>query len=202
MGKFPWKRDGAKVWTTDMTLSFPYLLFPTSVGANGKPVKDEVDGKYSSSLVADVGESKQIVQEAIVEAAVAEWGDKAVTMLKAGEIVTPIRTDAEKKGYPAGSWFLNVRSTRKPGVVHPFDMDGDGKPDPMTDEEITKKMYAGARVKATIVAFTYVYMGKKGVSFGLNNLQWVGDGPRLDAGKAAKDDFDVDPAAVPAEVGF
>jgi len=86
--------------------------------------------------------------------------------------------------------------------VHPFDLDGDGKPDPMTDEEIEKKLYPGARVKATIVAFTYVYMGKKGVSFGLNNLQWVGDGPRLDGGKKATDDFDIDPAAVPAEVSF
>ncbi len=198
MGKFPWKRDEAKVWTTDMTLSFPNLLKPVVPDNGGTP-------KYSASLVADANESKQTLQEAIVQVAVEEWGDKAITMLKAGEIVNPIRGDAkdvEKKGYPVGAWFLNVRSERKPGVVHPFDLDGDGKPDPMTDEEIEKKLYPGARVKATIVAFTYVYMGKKGVSFGLNNLQWVGDGPRLDGGKKATDDFDIDPAAVPAEVGF
>jgi hypothetical protein len=195
MGKYPWKRDGAKVWTTDMTLSFPNLLKPVVPDNGGTP-------KYSASLVADANETKQTIQEAIVEVAIAEWGDKAVTMLKAGEIVNPIRTDAEKKGYPAGSWFLNVRSERKPGVVQPYDLDGDGKPDPMTDEQIEKKMYPGARVKGTIVAFTYVYMGKKGVSFGLNNLQWVGDGPRLDGGKPATEDFDVDPAAVPAEIGF
>ncbi|SRR6266487_58258 len=195
MGKFPWKRDDVKVWTTDMTLSFPNLLTPQTPDNGGTP-------KYSASLVADANESKQTVQEAIVAAAIAEWGDKAITMLKAGEIVNPIRTDVDKKGYPAGSWFLNVRSTRKPGIVQPFDMDGDGKPDPMTDEQIEKKLYPGARVKATIVAFTYVYMGKKGVSFGLNNLQWVGDGPRLDGGATAQADFDVDPAAVPAEIGF
>lgn len=204
-----------KVITQEVTLSFPHLAEPT-VAQNGKG-----NPKYSASLLYDAGANLEAEKAALMEAAVKQWGDKAATLLKTGQLTWPIRTDWEAKGYPEGTAFINARSENQPGLVYPHKDPTSGKPalvipgvvNPgyqLTDADkktIATVFYAGARVRAAIVAFAYEYretaggpVMKRGVSFGLNNLQKLGDGPRLDGRKAAVDEFEAVTELVPANL--
>jgi hypothetical protein len=44
--------------------------------------------------------------------------------------------------------------------------------------------------KVSMTAFPYTFGSKKGVSFGLNNVQILGGGDSLTGGKRAEEDFD------------
>jgi hypothetical protein len=61
-------------------------------------------------------------------------------------------------------------------------------------------MYPGAQVRGSVSAFGYDYQGNKGVSFGLNNLQKLGEGERIDGRVAADAEFDVDMSESPADL--
>jgi hypothetical protein len=62
------------------------------------------------------------------------------------------------------------------------------------------QLYAGARVRAAINAYAFDTQGNRGVAWGLNNLQKMGDGPRLDNRKSAQDQFEAFDDA-PADFG-
>jgi hypothetical protein len=204
-----------KVITQEVTLSFPHLAEATQA-QNGKG-----NPKFSGSLVYDAGANLDAEKAALTEAATKQWGDKAALMLKTGQVTWPIRTDWEAKGYPEGSSFINARSEAQPGLVYPHKDPATGKPalvipgvaNPdyvLTDADkktIGRVFYAGKRVRAAIVAFAYEYretangpVMKRGVSFGLNNIQALGDGPRLDGRKAAQDEFEPTTELVPANL--
>lgn len=193
----------AKVITSEATLSYPNLLVARAgKGANAK-------SKFSAALVFTPEQQNTPAGKAAFEAMkkaalfVAEerWGSKAAEMFRIKQLRTPFRDDAEAKGYPAGSIFLNVRTEQKPACVSTEPSpENPKKPRQFTDDEIKTKMYAGAKVRASIVAFTYDTDGNKGVSFALNNLQKVGEGDRLDGRTAAEDEFDVDLSAAPADI--
>jgi hypothetical protein len=204
-----------KVITQEVTLSFPHFAEPTRA-ANGKG-----DPKFSAAFIYDAGANLDAEKAALMEAAVEQWGDKAATMLKTGQITWPIRTDWEAKGYAEGSAFFNARSITQPGLVYSHADPATKKPalvipgvvNPnyvLTDADkklIERVFYAGARVRASVVAFAYEYredasgpVMKRGVSFGLNNVQKLGDGPRLDGRKAAQDEFEPTTELVPANL--
>jgi len=50
--------------------------------------------------------------------------------------------------------------------------------------------YSGCYSRATVTAYGYDKAGNKGVAFGLQNLQKLGDGDRFSGRTAAEDDFD------------
>lgn len=173
-------------------LSYAYLFTPQKAMNEGE--KD----KYSCVLVFLPEEQQtplfKALKKAAVDAAIEKWGDKAPGMIRSGKLKMPFRDDAEEKGYPEDSVFITVKNERKPGIVSIFpDPDNDNKPLPITDPE---KIYAGCIVRATVRAFAYDAKGNKGVSFGLNNIQKVKDGERLDGRKKAEDDFESDMDAV------
>lgn len=85
----------------------------------------------------------------------------------------------EKFPERAGHWFLTVRSNTRPGVVN-------AQRERIDPEEI----YSGAYVRASLSCFAYNFEGKKGLSFGLNNLQFVKDGEPFGAVSTPEDDFD------------
>lgn len=141
---------------------------------------------------------------ALVEAAEETYGTKAAQMLKTGALKNPLRKDWEAKGYPEGTLYFNARSSNAPGLVYPWaDPEsvkaGKPKAQKIPQDKITKELYPGARVIASVTAF-YYDNESKGVSFGLNNVQLVGDGPRLDSQKAAEDEFSADAALTPADL--
>ena len=168
-----------RVITPEAILSFPHLYEPWA----NDPTQE---AKYSASLIFLEGTDISALKAAAAVAGVAKFGDKFREMLEKDELQLPFRTDWEKKGYPEGCTFINVRSKNRPGVVGPYAGE-DKRPKALEDPE---KMYPGAVVRASITAFGYDRAGKKGVSFGLNNMQWLKDGDRLDSRVAAADDFD------------
>lgn len=101
----------------------------------------------------------------------------------------PFRDGAEKAdlvGFGEGKVFCNLSSKMKPGII------GLDKT-PITDPE---EFYPGVYARATVTAYAYDNVGK-GVALGLQNLQKIKDGDRLDSRTDAEDDFgsdDVDDA--------
>ena len=185
---------GEKIITPIATLSYPYLF---------SPVKNEQgDEYYSCALVFDESADIQPLMAAAIEAGAGKFGPKFTEGVKAGKFSMPFRTDVEEKGYPAGSTFINVRSKYKPGVVDRF-AGPDGKPMKIDGDEAAK-VYAGALVRASLRAFAYDKAGKRGVSFGLLNIQKLGEGPRLDGRMAASEEFEATEKmeAVPFENQF
>lgn len=81
-----------------------------------------------------------------------------------------------------GHWFMNAKSSTKPGIVS-REKDENGKFKAITDEE---EVYSGCYCKVSINLFAFEHAGKKGIAAGLNNIIKIADGPAL-AGKASAD---------------
>lgn len=169
----------ANVITPKAIISYPHIFEPRAAAPGAEP-------SYSCTLIFEPGTDLSQLKAAARQAAADKWGDKAEAMWKAGKIRSPFRADAEEKGYPEGSVFINVRSKSKPGVVDRY-RGPDGKPVPITDES---EIYPGAYVRASVRAFAYDTNGNRGVSFALGNIQKLGDGERLDGRKKAEDEFE------------
>jgi hypothetical protein len=173
------KSDPLKVVTPECRISYPNLFVARMGPDGGEP-------KFSCSLVFEEGADLSELEAAVIRAAQEKWGDKALGMIKAKKLRLPFRTDGEEKGYPENSVFINCSSKQAPGLVGPY-AGPDGRPEDLYDE---KEWYPGARVRAAIRAFAYDARGNKGVSFGLNNLQKVGEGERFDSRVSAADEFE------------
>lgn len=187
-----------KVILRGVTLSYPHLHQPQPGKNGGKP-------KYSGAFVAAPGANLADLQAAVLEAAEAKYPGKGAEKLRTGWLKSPFRTDAEAKGYPAGSVYINARSEQKPQCVYSYPdpktpVGSKPKPAVIPDDKIRDELYAGAQVNVSLAAFTYDTDGNRGVSFALNNVQKIGEGVRLDGRKAAEDEFDVDMSAKPADL--
>lgn len=93
----------------------------------------------------------------------------------------PFRDGNEKadlEGFGEGKVFSNLSSKMRPGII-------DRDRAPITDPE---DFYPGCFARATITAYAYDNVGK-GVAFGLQNLQKIKDGDRLDSRTDAAEDF-------------
>lgn len=165
--------------TPTATLSYPALFQPKAGLNGGEPM-------YSCALVFAPGTDLTEMKKAALEAIQEKWGAKAAELIRGGKLRLPFREDAEDKGYPPGSIFMNVKSKTKPGIVGRF-AGPDGKPVAIRNEE---EIYPGCQVRASVRAFTYDTNGNKGVSFALGNIQKLADGERLDSRKRAEDEFD------------
>lgn len=188
------KNDPTLVITPEATLSYPHVDQPQ------KPQKATDKPKYSATLVLDPGTNMSELEAAVIAAGEAKWPGKFGEMVRIQAVRLPFRKDAEAKGYKPGSVFINARSEQKPGVVYKHAAPGTDKPASIPDDKIREELYPGARVRAQIRAFAYDNSGNKGVSFALNNIQKLGDGPRLDNRQAATDAFEADLNAAPASL--
>lgn len=93
----------------------------------------------------------------------------------------PFRDGEEKAdlvGFGAGKIFANLSSKMRPGLIF---LDRT----PITDAE---DFYPGCYARATVTAYAYDNVGK-GVALGLQNLQKIKDGERLDSRTNPEDDF-------------
>jgi hypothetical protein len=176
-----------KVITPEARLSYPHIFTP-----------DE-KGKFSAALIFAPGTDLTAMKKAAIEVAVEKFGkDKALKMIQAGQIRIEggphhtFRTDKEEE-YGEGAVFVNARGTRQPGVVSIYPDPVSGKPMPITNPE---EIYPGAVVKASLTPYWYDVDGNKGIAWGLNNLQKIRDGDRLDGRIAAEDEFAADESAV------
>lgn len=150
--------------TETVRCAFPHLFKPQKAeGAEGEP-------KYQLTLLypkdADISKFKR----AALAVANEKWGDKATRDKKRIKIEWPWKDGNQKsnlEGYE-GHWYFNLTSKRKPQVMG-F---AGGQLVPITDESA---VYGGMHVKVMVHAFTWEFMGKKGVSFGLGHVLKVKD---------------------------
>jgi len=163
--------------TPEVLLSFPNLFRP-------KPAKPGKEPKYGCALIFNKAAQESPQFKAMVEAAnaaLAERGwqkgsDKRPANLKTP--FNPCNKNDYHKIHGEDSVFINVTSTSRPGIV-------DQNVQPIIDES---RIYPGCFVRAEVRAFTYDNESK-GVSFGLNNIQFVRDGDPLGNRKRAEDVF-------------
>jgi hypothetical protein len=172
-----------KVITPTATLSFPHL----AEAQKGRKATDK--SKYSCALVYAPGTDLSALKAAELAAAEKKYPGKGEEYLRIGRLKSAFRTDAEAKGYPAGSIYQNVRTEQQPGLVYAH-AGPDGKPEKVPQDKIRDVFYPGAQVRASISFFPYDNEGNRGVSAGLNNIQKVAEGTRLAGSRqAAEDDF-------------
>ena len=158
--------------TPEAILSFPSLVTPRPRSEGGEPV-------YSCSLLFTPAAQKTPefakLKASVDEAAKERFDGKLPAGLK-----SPFRDGNEKDyvGY-AGTIYISPWSKKKPGIV-------DEHVEPLLDLD---RLYPGVIVRADIKAFAWAVSGNKGVSFGLNNLQIVRDGERMDGSASAASVF-------------
>ena len=179
------------VITSECVLSHPSLFEPRETPSG--------ELKYGCALIFDKGADLAELRAAAQAAAVAKWAGKAAQMTESGALRMPFRDGAERegsRGYGAGKTFLNASTKNQPGVVGRHG-GPDGRPRPITDPA---ELYPGCRVRASLTAFAYDQAGNRGVSFALNNIQKLGEGPRLDGRKDAEDEFSAFPEDAPVDL--
>lgn len=169
------------VVTPKARLAFPALFEPR--GFNG------AQPKFSCVLVFDKAAQEtaeyQNMKKAAGAAAKAKFGDKPPKSMR-----SPFRPGSDKEGtagFDDDCVFITVSTKKQPKVVDRKKVDG--KFPVITDED---RLYPGCFVRASINAFAYDNSGNKGVSFGLNNVQFIDDGERIatGGGRSADNDFD------------
>lgn len=173
------KSSAKAVMTPEAILSFPALF-----------VAREYEGqeKFQATFVFPPGSDIKELRSAATAVAKEKFGDKLGEMIQQGKFRNPF-LNGKDHGYEDGSIVVRTSSKKdsKPGVV-----DRDGKT-VITDPSV---MYSGCKVRATIRPFAYDTKGNKGVSFGLQNVQRLGEGKRLDGRKAVTDEFDAVEGAI------
>lgn len=170
--------------TPPFRMSFPSLFVATGYEDGAKKfgvtaiwAQEDLKTKYRELWLAMV--------EAL-DAKAQEFFDTSLTQLPAN-VRRGIRNGNEKAhlgGYGDGTLFASLTSDRKPQVV---DLAKILIPDGDTD-----RIYPGAWARASVGVYAYDNIGK-GLAFGLNNLQWLGHGERLDSRTTAEQDFTTDP---------
>lgn len=155
-------------------LAFPALFTPRPT------VRGGTDEKYQATILIPPDVSLDPFRAAMKAAAIAEFGDlDGISREK-----LPIKTCASKTnlaGYEEGWHFINTKSQFQPDVV-------DQKVDPIIQQDL---IYAGCWCRFSIHAYAWSHpTGGKGVSFGLDAVQLIREGDRLDGRRDAKEVFD------------
>lgn len=144
-----------------------------------KPQEYQGKSKYSLSLLFDDTADLSAMKAEAERVAKEKWPKGLPKGFK-----SPFR-DGEEKEQPEyeGMTFVNFRANedRKPAVV-------DAAKRPIAAD--SGEFYAGCYARVSFSCFAYDVSGSKGVAFGLNNVQKVRDGDRLDGSTTADDDFD------------
>jgi len=160
------------VLTPLATISFTRDLFKPRDRDNGKK-------NYGCTLLFSKSEDISKLKQLAADAAIAEWGDKAVGMIKDEIIKSPFldgdgkqgknkETGEPHKGYP-GTTFIRCSSGEdfQPKVFGPS-----GK---TTDRLYSEaELPSGSKVKAVVNAYTWENKENgKGISFGISIIQLV-----------------------------
>jgi len=146
---------------------------------------DNQDAKYSMAILIDKKDTELIAQ---IKSAIEEV--KTELKVKCGgkmppNVKLPLRDgDVEKPDQKAyiGHYWLNANSKNAPQVV-------DRKLTILNSED---DFYSGCYCNVTISLYAYSTSGNRGIAIGLNNIQKVRDGERLDGKSSALDDFEAE----------
>jgi hypothetical protein len=181
-------------------LSYPHLAKPQP-GKNGGNPKYSAVGVIEAETLADATEKARLdaIKAEMVEVGRAKWPGKFDSFVKSDGFKKGLRTDTADK-YPDGSMFFSARATNQPGLVYGYADPTTKKPAIVPVELIQKVFYPGAYVRMLVSVFGFETDGNRGLSFGLEGIQFVKDGERMDGRVAAEDAFEVDLNAAPASL--
>lgn len=187
------QKERKSIVTPEAILSFPALFKPRAMT---NPDGTQGPLKYSSTFIFEEGTDLTALKQRAVAVAEEKWGKKAMALIKEGSLYWPFRTDVTAKGYPEGSTFINARSANPPGIVSRF-KDADGRPLPITNEA---ELYPGVKVRGLITFYAFDHPMKKGIGVGLDGVQKLDDGERLDGRVDVRDAFEADLSQAPADI--
>ena len=174
-----------KVVTGKVRLSYCHLFEPSK----SPSAPESAPAKYSTTILvpksdtATVNKIKAAQMVALENGKASKFGGKIPAGWKSTfrDADDPAEADIlEKNPEYAGHYFMTVSNTRKPGVV-------DQNLQPILDP---MEVYSGCYARVSINAYPYSAQGNKGVSFGLNNVQKMGDGESFTGATRAEDDFE------------
>lgn len=180
-----------KVWSPVGVVSFPKVFEPDSYQGSAP--------KYSLTLIFEPAKFTA-AEKKLWAAMIALADEKSIEKFKKplkqlpNNFKKPFRDGEEKadlQGYGAGKVFCSFSSKMRPGIVD-LNLQPIDSPD---------RFYPGCLARVTMTAYAYDNVGK-GVAFGLQNIQFVADGERLDSRTNADADFANAPEVefeVPAE---
>lgn len=168
------------------TLSYPNFKEPRKVG-------DADKATYSCVVIFEEGTDLSELEAACLAVAEERWGrDKVARMHKAKAWKWPIKDGdeyaAKKDGADAyeGKIYVNLKSEEQPGMVGPRP-----GPDGKAERYEANQFYPGCLVRVSVSAYAFDHpKGGKGVGLGLNNVQFLRHGTRLDNRKSAAEDFE------------
>lgn len=183
----------------NMRLSFPNLVKPQQMEENGV-----IKLKYNATLLWPKGAQglglfgktasgeKVDVAALALKVATEQWGEKAAEWIKSGIIKTPFldgdgpqgvsKKSGERHAGYEGHRFIRTGANedRKPKLF-------DKKLNPVGDADV---LYPGCFVNAVVNMYAWEHpKNGKGLSLGLNLVQFAKDGDRLGGGGANADDF-------------
>lgn len=174
-----------KVVTDTVRLSYANLIEPRS-SFEGQPPK------FSTALLISKDDEKTLSALRRAQKAALENGKSSTfkgsipknwsNTLRDGDE----EMDTEESPEYAGHYFLNVsaQEARPPVLVN-------RRREKVTGTEAAELFYSGAYVRASLNAFPFNVSGNKGVSFGINAVQFVRDGEALGGGKVnVESEFD------------
>ena len=171
------KPASTKVVTGRCRLSYCNLFEPRAQQEGG-------DLKYSVTLLIPKSDTATLAKiKAAQEAAIAaKWQAKRpaklATTLHDGDGIRE-KTGEEFGPECKGHWVVTVSSKSKPGIV-------DADLNPILDKTA---IVSGDYGRASINAYGYDVNGNRGISFGLNNIQFLETGEPLGGRTRAEDDF-------------
>lgn len=167
--------------TPEALISYPHLFTAQEGMSGGEP-------KFSASFIFTEEQTKTPEFAALKDAAATviseKWGANIPSNVR-----SPFREDGASKGYPENCVFLGAKSKHQPGLV-------DWNLEPLSSGDV----YPGAVVRARVSCFAYDVNGNRGVAFGLDAVQKLRDGDRLDGRVDAKNAFTA--TAPPVAVDF
>lgn len=173
-----------KVTTPKFRVSYPNVF-----KAKENPLSKKLE--YSVVALFPKGADLSALKKAAQEVIETKWGKDKAKWPKG--LRSPFRDQTEKAkidevtgktvlpaGHEEGGIFITLKSPTKPGLV-------DENVQDIIEET---QFYAGCWARASVNAYAYDNMGNRGVSFGLNNIQKVGDGDPLGGRTRPQDDFE------------
>jgi hypothetical protein len=168
-----------KTVTGKVRFSYAHVFEPTAVEEGAEKFYN-ICVMVSKKDKATIAKLEKAIEAAVESGIKGKWGGARPKKLK-----LPLRdADDEKEGPEwEGVMFFNTKSKKKPQVV-------DQDLNPIIDPE---EFYSGCYGRVSINFYPYDYNGSKGVAAGLNNIQKLEDGERLDGGgSSAEEDFSED----------
>lgn len=172
------KMDDRRMRTGKCRLSYPHVFEVYSES-----------GKYQVQLIIPKTDKETIALISALEKSAQEdgkakmWNGKLPKKYSGPLHDGDIEQDTTERPEYEGCYYINAKSTRRPGVV-------DKDREIITDEF---ELYGGCYVRATLAFFPYENSGNAGVGCLLNNIQKLEEGDKFGSGVSdPEDDFDDD----------